>query len=170
MNCSCGCADDKMARLKEIISSHKGKAGALIPIMHEAQELFGYLPYEVEKTIAEELDVPLADVYGITTFYSKFHLTAKGNYQINVCMGTACYVKGSESILEKIADLLQIPVGSTTPDGEFSLEATRCIGACGLAPVMTINESVYGQLTVEKAEKIINNYLEMVGREKDADV
>jgi NADH:ubiquinone oxidoreductase subunit E len=156
--------EEKAARFREIAAAAKGTSGALIPVMHEAQELFGCLNYEVEKLISQELGVPLADVFGVATFYSKFHLEPKGEYQINVCLGTACYVKGAQMILEKIEDMLKIKVGHTTADGKFSLEATRCIGACGLAPVMTVGDEVYGQLTVNKAEKIIKRYLSGTGR------
>ncbi|MDR1604290.1 MAG: NAD(P)H-dependent oxidoreductase subunit E, partial [Gracilibacteraceae bacterium] len=117
--------EEKKARFRAIAAAAKGTAGALIPVMHEAQELFGCLDYEVESLVAGELGVPLADVYGVATFYSKFHLEPKGEYQINVCLGTACYVKGAQMILEKIEDMLKIKVGHTTADGRFSLEATR---------------------------------------------
>jgi len=165
---ACTCKSEKFKQLEIIIADHKDQPGSLIPVMHEAQDLFGHLPYDVQAAIAEGLDVPLADVYGVATFYSKFTLQAKGEYQINVCMGTACYVKGAQMILDKIADMLQIKVGETSSDGLFSLDATRCIGACGLAPVMTINENVYGQLTVDNAEKIMKEYLKTVGRDKNA--
>ncbi|MDR1960707.1 MAG: NAD(P)H-dependent oxidoreductase subunit E [Gracilibacteraceae bacterium] len=161
--------EEKKARFKDVIAGIRETRGSLIPVMHEAQELFGCLDYEVEKLISEELNVPLADIYGVATFYSKFHLEPKGEYQINVCLGTACYVKGAQMILEKIEDMLKIKVGHTSADGRFSLEATRCIGACGLAPVMTVNEDVHGQLTVDKAEKIIKRYLAGAGGEKNAD-
>ncbi len=164
----CNCKSEKFKQLELIIAEHKDQPGSLIPVMHEAQELFGYLPLEVQTVIAEGLDVPLADVYGVATFYSKFTLQAKGQYQINVCLGTACYVKGAQLIIEKVADMLKIKVGETSQDGLFSLDATRCIGACGLAPVMTVNEKVYGQLTVDKVEKIMKEYLDTVGRDKNA--
>ncbi|MGF7184647.1 NADH:ubiquinone oxidoreductase subunit E [Desulfitispora alkaliphila] len=165
---NCSCQTDKFEQLSQFIAIHKEKPGALIPVMHEAQDLFGHLPLEVQKFIAHELDVPLSDVYGVATFYSKFTLKAKGKYQINVCMGTACYVKGAQAIVEKIADTLNLQIGETTPDGNFSLEATRCIGACGLAPVMTINDEVYGELDTDQVEKIMKQYLEKVwGDEND---
>jgi NADH:ubiquinone oxidoreductase subunit E len=159
-----------MKQLESIIAEHKGRPGSLIPVMHEAQEMFGHLPLDVQTAIAEGLGVPLADVYGVATFYSKFTIQPKGKFQINVCLGTACYVKGSQLVLDKIAEMLKIQVGETTPDGLFSLDATRCIGACGLAPVMTVNEQVYGQLTAESAETIIKEYLTAAGREKNANV
>jgi len=167
---TCTCQSEKFKKLEQIIAIHKDRPGALIPVMHEAQDLFGHLPYNVQAAIAEGLGVPLADVYGVATFYSKFTLQAKGTYQINVCLGTACYVKGAQAVLDKVADTLHIKVGETTPDGAFSLDATRCIGACGLAPVMTINDKVYGELDTEKVEKILHEYLELVWRDdKHAD-
>jgi NADP-reducing hydrogenase subunit HndA len=166
----CVCQSEKFKQLEQIIAEQKGQPGSLIPVMHDAQELFGHLPLEVQAAIAEGLDVPLADVYGVATFYSKFTLQPKGKFQINVCMGTACYVKGSQLILDKLAEMLQISVGETTADGIFSLDATRCIGACGLAPVMTVNNQVYGQLTVESAEKIIQEYLLRARRDINANL
>jgi putative GTP pyrophosphokinase len=157
---------EKLAQFREAAAVYKDTAGALIPVMHEAQEIFGCLSYEVEKTIAEAMNVPLADIYGVATFYSRFNLAPKGRYQINVCMGTACYVKGAQQILDKITDMLGVTVGQTTADGEFSLEAGRCFGCCGLAPVVTVNEEVYGQLTVDKAEKIIKENFDIVEIER----
>ena len=145
-------------KLLAVIGSHKEEQGAVIQILHEAQEIYGYLPIEVQKIIADELNLPLAEIYGIVTFYSQFSLNPKGEYQIGVCMGTACYVKGSGEILEKIKELLGIDVGECTPDGKFSIDATRCIGACGLAPVITINDDVYGRLALEDVEDIIKKY------------
>lgn len=145
-------------KLKAVIESHKGVKGATIAVLHEAQNIYGYLPLEVQQMISEGLDVPLAEIYGIVTFYAQFSLNPKGKYQIGVCLGTACYVKGSGDILEKVKQLLGIEVGERTPDGKFSLDATRCIGACGLAPVLTINEDVYGRLTVDEIEGILAKY------------
>lgn len=144
--------------LKEVIAKHKEMKGAVIPVLHEAQEIYGYLPLEVQKMISEGLDVPLAEIYGIVTFYAQFSLNPKGKYRIGVCLGTACYVKGSGDILEKVKELLGIDVGECTPDGKFSLDATRCIGACGLAPVISINDDVYGRLTVDQIEGILAKY------------
>ena len=146
------------AQLMEVIKKHKQSKGALIPVLHEAQEIYGYLPVEVQTIIAEELDVPLAEVYGVVTFYTQFSLYPKGQYKIAVCLGTACYVKGSGDILDKIKEILGIEVGECTPDGKFSLEATRCIGACGLAPVLTVNDDVYGRLVVDDVPGIIEKY------------
>lgn len=146
-------------QLRAVIEAHKGQQGATIPVLHEAQEIYGYLPFEVQAMISEGLGVPLAEIYGIVTFYTQFSLNPKGVYQIGVCLGTACYVKGSGDILEKLKELLGIDVGECTQDGKFSLDATRCIGACGLAPVMTINEDVYGRLTPDEVDKILDKYL-----------
>ncbi|MTI49807.1 MAG: NADH-quinone oxidoreductase subunit NuoE [Firmicutes bacterium] len=146
--------------LKKSVEEHRHTKGSLMPVLHEAQKIFGYLPLEVQKIISEELNVPLAEIYGVATFYSQFSLIPKGKYQIGVCLGTACYVKGSQAIVDKIKKQLDIEVDGTTTDGKFSLEATRCIGACGLAPVMTINEEVYGKLKVEEISEIIKRYKE----------
>ena len=145
-------------QLKAVIESHKGQEGAAIPVLHKAQEIYGYLPIEVQTMIAEGLNVPLAEIYGIVTFYTQFSLYPKGQYQISVCLGTACYVKGSGDILEKIKEKLNIDVGQCTADGRFSIDATRCIGACGLAPVLTVNEDVYGRLTVDDVDGIFAKY------------
>lgn len=146
-------------QLMAVIESHKGQEGAAIPVLHKAQGIYGYLPLEVQRMIAEGLDIPLAEIYGIVTFYTQFSLYPKGEYQIGVCLGTACYVKGSGDILEKIKSQLGIDVGECTPDGKFSIDATRCIGACGLAPVFTINEDVYGRLVVDDVEDILKKYM-----------
>ncbi len=145
-------------KLLAVIEAHKDQEGAVIPVLHEAQEIYGYLPIEVQKIISEGLGVPLAEIYGIVTFYAQFSLFPKGVYKIGICLGTACYVKGSGDILEKTKELLGIDVGECTPDGKFSIDATRCIGACGLAPVMTINDDVYGRLTVGEIEDILKKY------------
>lgn len=145
-------------QLMAVIAEHKDQDGAVIPVLHKAQEIYGYLPIEVQEMISEGLDVPLAEIYGIVTFYTQFSLNPKGKYHIGVCLGTACYVKGSGDILDKIKEILGIEVGECTPDGLFSIEATRCIGACGLAPVMTVNDDVYGRLVVDDVKGIIEKY------------
>ena len=145
-------------QLEEIIAKYKDTPGALIPVLHEAQELYGYLPFEVQKIIADGLDIPVAKVYGVVTFYSQFSLTPKGKYRISVCLGTACYVKGAAEILYKLKERLSIDVGECTDDGLFSLDSCRCIGACSLAPVVTINEEVYGKLVPEDIDGIIDKY------------
>jgi len=145
-------------QLMAVIAEHKDQEGAVIPVLHKAQEIYGYLPIEVQEMISEGLDVPLAEIYGIVTFYTQFSLNPKGKYHIGVCLGTACYVKGSGDILEKIKEILGIEVGECTPDGLFSIEATRCIGACGLAPVLTVNDDVYGRLVVDDVKGILEKY------------
>ncbi len=149
---------EQEAQLKQVIAEHKDQKGAVIPVLHEAQKIYGYLPIEVQEIISEGLNVPLAEIYGIVTFYAQFSLNPKGKYEIGVCLGTACYVKGSGDILEKVKEILGIDVGECTPDGKFSVTATRCIGACGLAPVLTVNEDVYGRLVVDDIPGIIEKY------------
>ena len=146
---------EQEAQLKEVIAAHKDQKGAAIPVLHKAQENYGYLPLEVQEMIAEGLNVPLAEIYGIVTFYAQFSLNPKGRFQIGVCLGTACYVKGSGDILNKVKEILNIEVGECTPDGKFSLDATRCIGACGLAPVVLIGEKVFGRVVPGDVEKIL---------------
>ncbi|WZL72122.1 NAD(P)H-dependent oxidoreductase subunit E [Clostridiaceae bacterium 35-E11] len=149
---------ENFAKLDEIIAKHKEKRGALIPVLNEAQKVFGCLPIEVQKKISEELNMPLAEIYGVVTFYSQFSLTPKGQYTIGVCLGTACYVKGAQKIIDRIKQEINIEVGATSKDGKFSLEATRCIGACGLAPVLTVNEDVYGRLVESDVPGILSKY------------
>lgn len=149
---------EQEGQLLAVIAEHKGQEGAVIPVLHKAQEIYGYLPIEVQELISEGLDVPLAEIYGIVTFYTQFSLNPKGKYHIGVCLGTACYVKGSGDILDKIKEILGIDVGECTPDGLFSIDATRCIGACGLAPVITVNDDVYGRLVVDDVADIIKKY------------
>ena len=152
---------EQEAQLKDVIKEHKGQPGALMPVLQAAQSIYGYLPIEVQKMIAEGLDVALSDVYGVSTFYAQFSLQPKGRYRISVCLGTACYVKGSGAILDKFSEKLGIASGGCTNDGKFSLDACRCIGACGLAPVLTVNDEVYGKLTVDDVDKILAKYQEM---------
>ncbi|MDR0805105.1 MAG: NAD(P)H-dependent oxidoreductase subunit E [Oscillospiraceae bacterium] len=145
-------------KLLDYIDEHKSASGSLMRILQEAQGIYGYLPIEVQKLIAEELNVPLEKVYGVVTFYSQFSLNPKGKYKISVCLGTACYVKGSGGIFEKLQKKLAIPNKGITPDGKFSLEDCRCIGACGLAPVLTVNDDVYGRLTGDELDDILAKY------------
>jgi len=152
-----GTAEQKEALLSAI-HELQGEKGSLMPIMQKAQEIYGYLPIEVQTMISDELHVPLEKIYGVATFYSQFALNPKGRYQISVCLGTACYVKGSGDIYNKLMDLLGIVGGECTPDGKFSLDACRCVGACGLAPVMMINDEVYGRLSVDDVEAILAKY------------
>lgn len=159
-NCKCQCAgqDERYQKLDEIIANYKGKPGALIPVLHQAQEIFGYLPEEVQIYVAEGLDIPVSEVSGVVTFYSLFSTEPKGEYTIGVCMGTACYVKGAAHLVEKIKEELNVEEGGTSEDGKFTLEITRCIGACGLAPVLTIGEDIYGRLDADKIPEILKKY------------
>ena len=152
------CTAEQEADLKRVISELKDTAGALMPILQHAQEIFGYLPIEVQTMISDETGIPLEKIYGVATFYSQFSLQPKGQYRISVCLGTACYVKGSGDIFKKLEELLGITNGEWTPDGKFSLDSCRCVGACGLAPVMMINDEVYGRLTVDDVPTILAKY------------
>lgn len=145
-------------RVREICASHHNNSGELIMILHEAQSLLGYLPQEIQEVVAEQLEIPIAQVYGVVTFYSYFSMEPKGRFPISVCMGTACYVRGAEKILEEFERQLEIKVGETTADGLFSLNCLRCVGACGLAPVVTIGDKVYGRLTTDKIRDILADY------------
>jgi NADH-quinone oxidoreductase subunit E/NADP-reducing hydrogenase subunit HndA len=149
---------EQEARLREVIAAHKDQPGATMPVLQAAQEIFGYLPEEVQIMIAEGLDIPLSEIYGVVSFYAQFSLNPKGKYQISVCLGTACYVKGAGDILQAVQQKLGIVPGGITPDGKFSLDACRCIGACGLAPVMMINDDVYGRLTPGQVSGILDSY------------
>lgn len=145
-------------KLDAVIEKHLKQPGGLMPVLQEAQEIYGYLPIEVQTMIADGLSVSLSEVYGVATFYSQFSLTPKGENRISVCLGTACYVKGADKILEAIEKKLGIKSGECTPNGLFSLDSTRCVGACGLAPVILINDDVYGKVTPEEVDKIIDSY------------
>ncbi len=150
--------DQQIATLKERLSEIKSEPGALMPALQIAQDIFGYLPIEVQRIVASELDKQLAEVYGVVTFYSQFSLTPKGEYKVSVCLGTACYVKGAGDIFDRLGQRLGVANGECTEDGKFSLEACRCIGACGLAPVLTVNEDVHGRLTVDDVDDILAKY------------
>lgn len=150
--------DEQYEKLLSVIANHKDEKGALMPIMQEAQEIYGYLPIEVQSIISNELSIPLEKIYGVATFYSQFSLSPKGKYVVSICLGTACYVKGAGDILLKLKEQLKISDGECTPDGKFSLESCRCIGACGLAPVMTVNDDVYGKITSDDIEGILAKY------------
>ncbi len=145
-------------QLKEVIAAHKEQPGCLMPVLQQAQEIYGYLPIEVQAIVAEGLGISLSEVYGVATFYSQFRLNPKGIYRISICLGTACYVKGAAKILEAVERKLGIQVGECTPDGLFSLESCRCVGACGLAPVMMINDEVFGRMTPEQVPAILEDY------------
>ena len=156
--CCQSIVDQKYQKLDDVINQYKGKPGGLIPVLHQAQLLFGYLPKDVQIRVAEGLELPLSEVYGVITFYSLFSLKPRGKYTIGVCLGTACYVKGAATIVEALEKKLQIKMGDSTEDGLFSLLMTRCVGACGLAPVLTIGEDVYGRLTPEMIPDILKRY------------
>ncbi len=145
--------------LMQCINAHRGEKGALMPVLHGAQDIYGYLPSEVQTVIAEELNVPLAEVYGVATFYSQFSLMPKGRHKISVCLGTACYVKGSDKVLDAIEHELRISCGECTPDRNFSIDSCRCVGACGLAPVMIIDGEVYGRLKASDVKGILDKYI-----------
>ncbi len=150
---------ENFEKLDEAIERNRNVRGGLVQVLHEAQEIFGYLPLEVQKKISEELNIPLAEIYGVVTFYAQFTLEPKGENLISVCLGTACYVKGAQAIIDKIQEEIDVEVGGTTADGKFSLEATRCVGACGLAPVLMINHhDVYGRLVVDDVPGILAKY------------
>jgi len=148
----------KVQELKELCRKFNNDKGELINVLHGAQSLFGYLPPEVQEVVADELNVSLAHVYGVVTFYSFFSMLPKGRHPISICMGTACYVRGAEKVLDEFKRILKVRVGETTAEGKFSLSCLRCVGACGLAPVVTIGERVYGRVTAEDVKKILNEY------------
>lgn len=153
----CECIDKKIAsEMQEIMGKYKIEKDNLIPILNEVQEKYGYVPKIAQKEISEYLNIPMAEIYGVVTFYSRFTLEPKGKYNISVCLGTACFVKGSQKILDRLKDRLQIEEGQTTADGKFSIDTTRCVGACGIAPVFTVNDEVYGRATVKKLDEVLN--------------
>lgn len=153
----CGTKEQE-AELLKFIDEQKDQPGCLLPIMQRAQEIYGYLPIEVQTIISDATNTPLEKIYGISTFYAQFTLAPKGKYRISVCLGTACYVKGSQAVYDKISEVLGIGEGECTADGKFSLDSCRCVGACGLAPVMMINDDVYGRLTAAEVEGILAKY------------
>lgn len=149
---------EKLSKIRGIIEEHRGDRSALLQVLQEAQQILGYVPYEVQKMTAEILGITLSEVYSTVTFYSLFNLKPKGKYQIRVCLGTACYVKGADKILDRVKEDLKIDLGDTTEDGKFSLDGCRCIGACGLAPAIVINDEVYGRLTPDKVTDVLKKY------------
>ena len=156
--CQCGC-EMKDEKIEKILLKYDKNKSNLIQILNDVQETYGYIPENVQLEISKYLNVEMAEIYGVITFYARFTLKPKGKYNIAVCLGTACFVKGSEKVLERVKQKLGIDVGQTTPDGKFSIEATRCIGACGLAPVFTVNEEVYGKATPELVDKVLDEYM-----------
>lgn len=149
-------SENKINELTELCQAYGNHPGELINILHKAQDKFGYLPREVQEIIARQLGLPVSKVYGVVTFYSFFTMTPKGEHPVSVCMGTACYVRGAEKVLDEFKRVLGINVGETTSDGKFSLTSLRCVGACGLAPVVLIGEKVYGRVVPGEVEKIIH--------------
>ena len=150
---------EQEAELIKIIDKYQNVKGKMMPILQEAQAIYGYLPIEVQKIIAERTGISLEEIYGVVSFYAQFKLNPEGEVAVAVCLGTACYVKGSGDIIDECSRILGVPVGSTSADGKYSLEATRCIGACGLAPVLTINGEVYGRLVAKDMEGILAKYM-----------
>jgi NADP-reducing hydrogenase subunit HndA len=151
-------SEKKLLELKEVCKSFGNEKGELINVLHKAQGLFGYLPAELQEVIAKELNVPVAHVYGVVTFYSFFTMVPKGEHPISICLGTACYVRGAEKVLEEFKRVLNVQVGETTPDGKFSLSCLRCVGACGLAPVVMVGEKVYGRVSPDGVKDIVAEY------------
>ena len=149
---------DQEAKLLEVIAKYKGQKGALMPVMQEAQDIYGYLPYQVQKIISDEMGIPIEKIYGVATFYAQFSMSPKGKYIVSVCLGTACYVKGAGKILEEVEKSLGIGDGECTADGKFSLEVCRCVGACGLAPVMIVAGDVYGKMTPDRVAGVLAKY------------
>ena len=153
--CKCGCSG-KDEFLEGLCGKYKPIKDNLIQMLNEVQEHYGYVPMKAQKVLSEYLNLPMAEIYGVVTFYSRFTLKPKGKYNIAVCLGTACYVKGSQKIMDRLKDRLKIEPGETTPDGKFSIEETRCVGACGLAPVFTVNGKVYGKATVQMLDQVLD--------------
>lgn len=152
------CQNTSFEKLQAVIDKYKDDKGPLMPVMQEAQTIFGYLPIEVQNFIADALEIPMTDVYGVATFYSQFKLEPSGENTVSVCLGTACYVKGAQDILDKIVQKLKVTEGKTTPDGKFTLLGTRCVGCCGLAPVMMVNDDIYGQINAAQVVDILEKY------------
>ena len=150
---------DKYLQLDEVIRENKGKQGAVMVTLQAAQNIFEHVPRDVQIRIAEGLDVPLSEVYGVATFYSQFSLKPKGKHRISICLGTACYVKGADKILDAVEKELRISCGELTPDRKFSLDSCRCVGACGLAPVMIVDDEVYGRLTAKDVKGVLDKYM-----------
>ncbi len=151
----CKCRNDQ---LDELIGTNQGKHGALIPVLQGAQRIMGYLSHDTMRAISRGLKVPLAQVYGTATFYSQFKFAPTGEHTISVCMGTACYVRGAERTLGRISELIETPAGKTSGDGKFNLEVTRCVGACGLAPVVTVDTDVHSNIKIDQVRELIEKY------------
>ena len=158
--CQCGC-EDKF--LKELCATYKPDKDNLIQMLNEVQDHYGYVPMYVQEELSNFLKIPMAEIYGVITFYSRFSLEPQGKYKISVCLGTACFVKGSQKIMDRLSERLKIEAGQTTEDGLFTIDQTRCVGACGLAPVFTVNGEVYGKATVQQLDKVLDELLEQEG-------
>lgn len=164
--CCCDHSEEALLkRIGELAAEYKGREGSLIQVLHMAQGIYGYLPLEVQKVIADALEVPLAEVSGVVTFYSFFSTQPRGEHTIRVCLGTACYVRGGKKIVERIKELLDVEIGETTADRKFTFEVARCIGACGLAPAMSIDDQVYKQVNPDRLEQILERCYEEEGQQ-----
>ena len=161
----CDCQGKKDLFLEKLFKEYLPEKDNLIQMLNEVQEHYGYVPMHVQKELSEFLNVPMAEIYGVVTFYSRFSLEPQGKYKISVCLGTACFVKGSQKIMDRLTDRLKIKEGETTKDGLFTIEQTRCVGACGLAPVFTVNGEVYGRASVQKLDQVLD---ELIEKEKQA--
>ena len=164
-NKQCNCENKKDLFLEKLFEEYLPEKDNLIQMLNEVQEHYGYVPMHVQKELSEFLNVPMAEIYGVVTFYSRFSLEPQGKYKISVCLGTACFVKGSQKIMDRLVDRLKIKEGETTKDGLFTIEQTRCVGACGLAPVFTVNGEVYGKASVQKLDQVLD---ELIKKEKQA--
>ena len=159
-NTKCNGCNGKDPKMEEILNTYKQEKDNLIQILNEVQEYYGYVPEKAQLAISEYLSIPMAEIYGVITFYSRFTLKPKGKYHIAVCLGTACFVKGSEKLMERLKQRLKIEEGETTTDGKFSIDSTRCVGACGIAPVFTVNGEVYGRATVKKLDEVLDGLMQ----------
>lgn len=153
----CECIENRIKKeVQEIMVPYKEEKDNLIPILNDIQEKYGYIPKTAQMEVSKYLGIPMAEIFGVITFYSRFTLEPKGKYNISVCLGTACFVKGSQSILDRLKERLNLEEGKTSADGKFSIDTTRCVGACGIAPVFTVNGEVYGHATVKKLDEVLN--------------
>ena len=159
-NKKCSCENKKDLFLEKLFEEYLPEKDNLIQMLNEVQEHFGYVPMHIQRELSEYLKIPMAEVYGVVTFYSRFSLEPQGKYKISVCLGTACFVKGSQKIMDRLVDRLKIEPGQTTKDGLFTIEQTRCVGACGLAPVFTVNGEVYGKASVKKLDQVLDELIE----------
>ncbi len=166
MNTQSRITSEKLALFQAQMEKNKALPGPLMPTLHDAQHIFGYIPISIQKIIAKELNVSIAKINGVVTFYSNFSVTPKGRRTLGVCLGTACYVRGSQTIMDTLEEELGIKAGETTKDGELTLEATRCIGACGLAPVFSIDDKIYGSATIAKAKQVLKDMKQAVDASK----